>query len=460
MFPCPTPTRLAIALAATGVLACLDPSAALSVSDLPVLASSYGGAAHNTTYNVKSGIRLANVAESETGELSGELLVEAPLYGSGPFTGTIAGDHIQFVVTPPFGGPVGLVSESYTGEVTPGGALRGSYVTSGESEQTGTWEVSPVSAGPTPTLARTVLLRLVSGSVSYKLPGVSQATPLTGTVLVPNGTEVDAIEGDVEVMVASGGAPAEESALLYEGQFVVDQESTAPYETHFVLSQPLTGCGLADGATAHRGGVAIASGHDGKRTTKRHLWAQDGGGSFGTTGRYVSTTVEGTHWLTSDECTSSSVTVTQGTVAVLDLVTHRTTVVHAGKHYVAGNHGRESTAAARGSESGPLAVLESYWAAIRAHDFGRAFRYLTASAAGASEAQFIASERREGVRNARFRGRIDSRTRSTATIDVVSLVTHDRQFGCRTWRGDYQLVDHEGGWLIARANLKVRSCGR
>ena len=78
---------------------------------------------------------------------------------------------------------------------------------------------------------------------------------------------------------------------------------------------------------------ARAKGHKGPRS--RHLWVTEHGGRFNTQGQYVSTSVEGTTWLTSDTCTSSSVTVTQGVVKVRDLVRRRTVTLHAGHSYTA-----------------------------------------------------------------------------------------------------------------------------
>ena len=61
----------------------------------------------------------------------------------------------------------------------------------------------------------------------------------------------------------------------------------------------------------------------------------ESGGSWGTNGRYVSTTVEGTKWLTVDECTKSEVKVSTGKVKVLDLVLRKTKTISAGHSYIA-----------------------------------------------------------------------------------------------------------------------------
>jgi hypothetical protein len=55
------------------------------------------------------------------------------------------------------------------------------------------------------------------------------------------------------------------------------------------------------------------------------------GGRWGTNGRFVSTSVEGTTWLTVDECARSQVKVTAGKVSVRDLVRRKTKTLLAGK---------------------------------------------------------------------------------------------------------------------------------
>lgn len=83
-------------------------------------------------------------------------------------------------------------------------------------------------------------------------------------------------------------------------------------------------------AAALAAGVKHSSG-----AKSRKLWVSEGGGSWGTNGRYVSTTVEGTHWLTLDECNQSEVQVVSGKVQVHDLIHNRTKVLTAGKSYIA-----------------------------------------------------------------------------------------------------------------------------
>jgi hypothetical protein len=62
-------------------------------------------------------------------------------------------------------------------------------------------------------------------------------------------------------------------------------------------------------------------------------------GRRGTTGRFVSTIVEGTRRLTQDECNQSKVSVVVGKVKVLDLLRNKTKTLTAGRHYIAKRRG-------------------------------------------------------------------------------------------------------------------------
>lgn len=442
-----------------GVLAlvlCVAVLASPADASAAQLASSYSGTAHNTTYDVTTALALTNVAEGAEGALSGQLVVQPPLYGSGPFVGTLVGGRLTFTVTPSAATP-GETSATFVGQLGAGGELTGTYTTQGESTQMGTWEVSPGQAGP--VLGASMKLAAISGEVTFRLPGAHSFSRLVGSIVVPNGTEVNTIGGSATVTVASGATPALETALLYGGEFIAEQESAAPYETHFVLSQRLACEGVAASARAAAGNLAAAGPEAGARAAgashgakSRHLWAHDTGGKFGTTGRYVSTSVEGTRWLTTDTCVSSSVQVTEGTVAVKNLETGRTVIVRAGSHYEAAGHSFAGASSA-------LGTVDAYWAAIRRHDFQAAYGYLVPGSAG-SRSGFVTSERRQGIQSVSFQGRLVGSSRSSARVEVLSLITHDRKFGCRTWSGSYDLVGHEGHWLIRRAELTIRSCNR
>ena len=173
----------------------------------------------------------------------------------------------------------------------------------------------------------------VSGTVLVKVPGAHGFTPLTSITLIPNGTELDTTNGRVRLRVASGVPGVTNPVELNGGRFIVHQTAGSTPRTYFILSQPLTGCqppvGPAHIASAAGGLEARPKGHKGPRS--RHLWVTDHGGRFNTVGQYVSTSVEGTTWLTADTCIGSRVTVTHGIVKVRDLERRRTVTLHAGQ---------------------------------------------------------------------------------------------------------------------------------
>lgn len=191
---------------------------------------------------------------------------------------------------------------------------------------------STPTSTPTPLLGKTATAKAISGTVRVRLKGTHKFVVLSALTSLPDGSEVDATHGTVLITAATrSGASA--SAEADGGRFVIEQERKAPAETHLELSLPLTGCPKVK---LPRGSAATASRAKHRSgPTSRHLWVSEGGGSWGTNGRYVSTSVEGTRWLTLDECFRSEVTVAAGKVKVYDLIHHRTKILTAGKSYVA-----------------------------------------------------------------------------------------------------------------------------
>lgn len=115
-----------------------------------------------------------------------------------------------------------------------------------------------------------------------------------------------------------------------------------------------------------------------------------------------------------------------------------------------------STSSARAS--GPLAIVNSYWNSIGSHQFATAYAYLAPAAVSQTESQFVSDEQQTGIQSVTFSGHVASSSGSSATVDVDSLITHDKQFGCRTWTGSYQLSDQTGNWLIEEATITAGSC--
>jgi len=170
-----------------------------------------------------------------------------------------------------------------------------------------------------------------SGTVLVRPKGSTRFVRLTGSSVLSNGSEVEAGSGRVLITVATPAGQTQ-SAEAYGGRFVIRQERSG--FTDFVLSLPLTGCTTTAHSKLAKVILAKHSKHH-SSPTSRHLWVSEHGGMWGTTGRYISTVVEGTHWLTKDECTRSEVQVVEGTVHVDNLVTHTAKLLAAGQHYTA-----------------------------------------------------------------------------------------------------------------------------
>jgi hypothetical protein len=195
---------------------------------------------------------------------------------------------------------------------------------------TGGVKGSTESAPPPPALGQRQTAGPVAGTVSLRLQGQSAFTPLAAARSIPDGSEIDATNGRVLITVATPDGRTV-SAELYGGRFRVHQDPSG--ETHFILTLALSGCAPVALPKGSAASAARARRRSGPRS--RHLWASESHGKWGTNGRFVSTSVEGTTWLTLDECTRSRVKVTAGRVKVRDLVHKKTVRVRAGKQFVA-----------------------------------------------------------------------------------------------------------------------------
>jgi hypothetical protein len=186
---------------------------------------------------------------------------------------------------------------------------------------------------PAPVVGQRQTVTVLAGTVTIRRKGRTTFEPLSESASIPDGSEIDATNGRI-VIKAIGPKGETVTAEVYGGRFRVHQDSSG--ETHFILTLHLAGCppvalprGSASTYTAKRHGPR-----------SRHLWVTETGGKWGTNGRFVSSSVEGTTWLTLDECTRSEVKVTAGNVKVHDLVRKKVKTVSAGKRYVANSSGR------------------------------------------------------------------------------------------------------------------------
>ena len=116
----------------------------------------------------------------------------------------------------------------------------------------------------------------------------------------------------------SNAAGATQSALFFQGAFVITQTGGSKPVTELALS----------------GKLSLPEGQEGEHVREekkvRRLWG-DGKGRFRTKGRHGAATVRGTKWLTQDTCSGTLVRVKRGTVTVRDFAKKKTVVVKKGK---------------------------------------------------------------------------------------------------------------------------------
>ena len=210
---------------------------------------------------------------------------------------------------------------------------------------------SDASVGP--TVAKTVIARVVSGDVFFRPPGGSTRSsaraaqagtpagfePVKGAEVIPIGSTVHTVNGrvaltSVAATTASGARKSTQSAQFFQGIFKLKQRKARAPVTELTLQSTNFAkvCGSSARAVG-RGQTAVAAQKGSKKVVTR--LRGDGKGRFRTTGRQSSATVRGTAWLTEERCDGTLTRVTRGSVTVRDFKAKRTVVVRAGRSYLA-----------------------------------------------------------------------------------------------------------------------------
>jgi len=197
--------------------------------------------------------------------------------------------------------------------------------------------------GPTPgspVLGRSVNISLVSGVVLVKVHGVF--IPLTELTQIPTGTEIDALNGSLKLLSAVPGHPAGDATAAKKGKtktqsgtfggaiFKITQAhnglaTLTLVENAFKGAPSFTECGKA---AADASVAALSS----KTLQLLHASAT---GKFSTRGKYATATVRGTKWTIADKCNGTLTHDVTDSVAVTDLVNHKTVILHAGQSFLA-----------------------------------------------------------------------------------------------------------------------------
>jgi hypothetical protein len=140
--PLPTPTSTPIP--PTPTVTPVPPTPTLIQGAFPPISGTYNGLMTNTTVNEVANMQIAFNSVNADGSITGRLVVDPPLYGTGNFTGNISGSNIQFTVTPD--NYPSWPQWTFTGTVnSDGNSMNGSYVYPTDCQSNcsgGIWNVS------------------------------------------------------------------------------------------------------------------------------------------------------------------------------------------------------------------------------------------------------------------------------------------------------------------------------
>ena len=217
----------------------------------------------------------------------------------------------------------------------------------------------PPATVPAPVLGQSVDASPVSGVVLVKPPpgkslgaagdaaAVSKGqgfVPLTAARQIPTGSEIDALNGSLKMVTATGQVGKTQTATLAGGIFKVTQARTG-------ITKGLTNFNLVESAFQGAPSYATCTAkHKASDATIASLSRKtlqllkvSGHGKFKTTGRYASATVRGTVWTISDRCDGTLTHAIRDTVLVDDFARHKTILLHAGQSYLAKAPARSSS---------------------------------------------------------------------------------------------------------------------
>jgi hypothetical protein len=257
------------------------------------------------------------------------------IYDQSTPTQTVGSDAISHTISFPVSGlmPNSLYHVRFVATNSAGSAVG--------PDQTFTTPKAPVSA--VPPLGTENFTS--SGKVFVLVHG--QFVKLTGTLQLPSGTVVDALNGSLTLVSSSGGAGGASDAKAKKGKkartftgtfggavFKVTQTTRGPNKgltTLSLVDHAFTGAPTS--ASCKAKGASEA--HTALSSRILQTLRSRATGRYRTRGRYAAGTVRGTAWTTTDRCDGTLIAVQQHSVLVTDFVKHKTVLVRAGHHYLA-----------------------------------------------------------------------------------------------------------------------------
>ena len=201
--------------------------------------------------------------------------------------------------------------------------------------------LSPPPPGLRPVAGRWAVASVISGVVYYTPPGSHRRIKIRGPIRIEIGSRVDTRSGTIELTTAA--THGTQSGAFHGGLFKLLQPKPSAHITahrskprQLITTLKLVGGNFTVCVVPATRTAPAATGEAGEtfqnafRTHKRprhkavrHLWSSEGGGGWSTAGGDAVATVQGTWWLTEDDCNGTYVFVKQGVVVVHNLVNGR-----------------------------------------------------------------------------------------------------------------------------------------
>jgi hypothetical protein len=206
-----------------------------------------------------------------------------------------------------------------------------------------TFTTAKAAAPPPPVLGRSENAQPVSGTVFIRLAS-GQFVKLTGAQQIPSGAVIDALHGTLKITTALPGAGGAHDASAKAKKAKTQSGNFGG--AIFQVTQAhngLTSLSLVEGAFKGAPSYAVCKAHKAADATiassrTLQLLHASAHGKFRTRGRYSAATVRGTVWTVADRCDGTLTHVITDSVAVTDLVRHKTIILHAGQSYLAKPH--------------------------------------------------------------------------------------------------------------------------
>jgi hypothetical protein len=207
-----------------------------------------------------------------------------------------------------------------------------------------TFTTAQAPALPPPVLGRSENAQPVSGTVFIRTAS-GAFVRLTGAQQIPSGAVIDALHGTLKLTTAlpgSGGArdaAAKGKKHKPKGKTQAGNFGGAIFKVTQARSG-LTNLSLVEGAFAGAPSYATCKAHKAADATiassrTLQLLRASAHGKFSTRGRYAAATARGTVWTVADRCDGTLSHDITDSIAVTDLVRHKTIILHAGQSYLA-----------------------------------------------------------------------------------------------------------------------------